>query len=115
MRFTVIDVPGNKNVAARSVCLIIPFLLILLISQYSQKLERLSDQFFAFLPECFSTVRVECIFAYSFAYSCDWSVFRHDRAHVAILAILAADLLRRSDNRRPYGSRGSLGNGLPLK
>src|SRR4029077_9918578 len=115
MRFTPIDVPGNKKVAARSVCLVIPFLLILLTSQHSEKLERLSDQFFAFLPECFSTVRVECISAYPFADGCDRRVVGHDTAHVAILAILPADLLRRCDHSRPHGSRGSLGNGLPLK
>ena len=36
-------------------------------------------------------------------------------AHVAILAILPADLLRRCDHSRPHRSRGSLGNGLPLE
>src|SRR5579864_9540394 len=115
MRFNVMDVPGRVKLPARSVCLIIPFLLILLISQYSEKLEGLSDQFFALLPECFSTVRVECISPYPFADGCDRRVFRHDTAHVAILAILPAYLFRRCDHSRPHGSRGSLGNGLPLE
>src|SRR5437588_802518 len=115
MRFTVIDVPGNKKVAARSVCLVIPFLLILLISQYSEKLERFSDQFFAFLPECFSILWVECISAYPFGDDADWRVVRHNVAYVAILAVLPANLTGWCDHSRPHRSRGSLGNGLPLK
>src|SRR4029077_1614822 len=78
-------------------------------------LERLSHQFFTFLPERLRIVRIEGVPAHTFADGRDGHVVGHDTTDVAILAILRTDLLSRSNRSCPHRGRGSLGNGLPLE
>jgi hypothetical protein len=61
----------------------------------------LSNQFFTFLPECLGVVWIERITAHAFVYAHGQAV-RHEMAHVAVLAVLAADLVSRSNDSRPH-------------
>src|ERR1700722_7741518 len=80
-----------------------------------KKLERLADEFFALLPQRRRIRRIERIPAYSLAYSTDGHVIRHDIAHVAVLAVSAADFLRRRHHSRPHRRGRTLLDRLPLK
>src|SRR6266852_6234212 len=74
----------------------------------------LSHEFFTFVPERLRSRRIECISANSFARRADDHVVRHDIADVAVLAISASDFVSGSRDSGPYGSCGSLRNGLQL-
>jgi hypothetical protein len=78
-------------------------------------LEFFSDHLFAFLPECLGVFRVERITAHTFADRGDSHIIWNYFAHVAVLAILSADLISRSNYSGPYRSCGSLRNGLQLE
>src|ERR1700720_2946290 len=78
-------------------------------------LKRLSNEFFAFLPNCFSIFRIERISAHSFADGADRHLVGNDLADVAILAIPAANLVSGCRDTGPHRSCGSLRNGLPLE
>src|SRR5690349_5915623 len=106
MRFSVIDVPGKVKVPARLVCAIISVLLILLVI-CREKLKRFSDEFFALLPKRLSIVWIESISAHAFADGGYGRVGRHDLAHVAVLAISAADLVGGCNHTGPHGCCGS--------
>src|SRR5271156_912444 len=77
------------------------------------RLKSLSNHFFTLLPKGLGILGVERISADSLAYAGDGHMVRRDRPDMAVLAILAADLLSCSDDTGPYRSCGSLRNGLP--
>jgi AcrR family transcriptional regulator len=68
-----------------------------------------------FFHRASSSVWIERISAYSFAYRADGHAVRNDSADVAVLAIPAANLASGSNNTGPRRSCGSLRNGLPLE
>jgi hypothetical protein len=78
-------------------------------------LEGLLDEFFAFLPESLSIIRVECIRTHSFADDGDGDVIRHHCADVAVLAVLPANLVGGSDHTSPYRCCSALRNRFPLE
>jgi hypothetical protein len=71
-------------------------------SLLSRELERFSDHFFTFLPECFGVVRVERITAHTFADRGDSHIIWRYFAHMAVRAILSAYLASRRNHRGPY-------------
>src|SRR5271170_1920603 len=77
--------------------------------------ERFAHHFLAFLPESFGVYRVESVSANAFTDGGDGDIVRHDVASVAVLAIAAADFIRRNDDAGPHGGGRSLRDGLPLK
>src|ERR1700757_1741846 len=84
-------------------------------SLLSRELERFSNHFFAFLPECLGVFRVERITAHTFADRGDSHIISNYFAHVAVLAILSADFISRSNYSGPHRSCGSLRNSLQLE
>src|SRR5581483_1077064 len=78
-------------------------------------LKRLSDHFFALLPECLSVLWIERVSTHAFGANVEGNVVRHDLANMAILAIPAADLVRLGYHGSPHGCSGPLRNGLPLE
>src|ERR1700757_3279258 len=81
----------------------------------SRELERFSHHFFAFLPECLGVFRVERITAHTFADRGNSHIIWNYFAHMAVLAILPADFISRSNYCRPHRSCGSLRNSLQLE
>src|SRR5215831_15031178 len=78
-------------------------------------LKPLSNEFFTFLPECFSVFWIERVSAHAFANGSDGHGIRNDVANVAVLAISAADFVSGSNRTGPHRSCGSLRNGLELE
>jgi hypothetical protein len=71
--------------------------------------ERLSDEFFTFVPERLSSFWIERIPAHTFVYRVDGHVIGNDLANVTALAISATDLTSGSDDRGPRRGCGSSG------
>src|SRR3984885_6176463 len=78
-------------------------------------LKRLADELFAFPPERLGVVWIKRVSAHSFADGADRCIVRHKLAHMAVLAISAANLVSRSNHTGPHRSCGSLRNRLPLE
>src|SRR5580698_11118733 len=114
MRFNVIELPGRVKLPARFCCSIIfiPPDAVFLIN--NEELKRLSNHFFAFLPQRLGRCGINRITAHSFTYS-SGQLVRHDMSHVAVLAIFASDLVSGSNDSGPHGSCRTLGNCLPLE
>src|SRR5262249_33915187 len=83
-----------QSEAAGETSLFNHFLLIL----QSNESGRFPDHFFAFFPERLGVFRVERITVHTFADH----IIRHHFAHVAVLAILSADLVSRRHHRSPH-------------
>ena len=78
-------------------------------------LKRFADEFLAFFPECLSVGGIQRVCADAFTNSINGGIVLHQMSDVAVLAVLAADLVSGCNHSCPDGSCGSLGNGLPLE
>src|SRR5713226_7208414 len=85
------------------------------LPRFIRRLKRLSNHFFAFLPECLGVFRVERITAHTFADRGDSHIIWNYFAHMAVLAILSADFISRSNYSGPHRSCSSLTNSLQLE
>lgn len=77
-----------------------------------RSLEGLSNQLFAFIPERLRILRIQCIATNTFT---DGHIVRYDLGHVAVLAVLTADLLVRRDDTCPNRGCRTLRDCLELE
>src|SRR5580693_6645825 len=77
--------------------------------------KRLSNHFFTLLPKSFGVGWVHRVGSHSFADHGNRCVVWDYAASVAVLAVTAADLIRRSNDAGPHGSRSALRDRFPLE
>src|SRR4029077_6951288 len=70
--------------------------------------KRFSNHFFTFLPERLSSFKIERVAADAFTYAANRHVARHGSRDGAVLAIVPADLIGRSNDTGPHGCSRAL-------
>src|SRR6266481_3894874 len=85
------------------------------VPRFIRRLKRLSNHFFTLLPKGFGVGWVHRVGSNSFADHGNRCVVWDYSASVAVLAVTAADLIRRSNDPGPHGSRSALRDRFPLE
>src|SRR5712664_3769725 len=85
------------------------------VPRFIRRLKRLSNHFFTLLPKGFGVGWIHRVGSNSFADRGDRHIIWNYFAHMAVLAILSADLISRSNYSGPYRSCRSLRNSLQLE